>query len=459
MHDDHSSRGPKPEENPALKGFATPTWIEKRSFRRLFYGGSLSIIIGLALALSSLYTYQSLTNSEHRIQQISDALVAEKKRFLRNAVERTLSLIEHQRAQTAEEHAGSGFSPEELEEKAKEQIRKLIRSLKLIDQGYIWVNHIVDYEGGDNYAIRAVHPNLPHTEGTALSTNMTDIKGNRPYEAELDGVKKDGELFFEYYFKKMDSDEIAHKMSFAKLYKPYDWVVATGVYLDDVDQLVKTETQKLQAANRSQLQLTLSISAFFVLLTLLVIVRFERHFNRLISNHEATVADYVASLEKLSCTDVLTKLFNRVRLEEVSSYEIRKAQRFGNVFSILLIDLDWFKSVNDTFGHQVGDKVLVETAMILQGQLRKSDTVGRWGGEEFLAILPETNLDGAVRLAEKIRKSVADHTYPIAGAVTCSIGVSAFRENDSSETMTERADRALYQAKNHGRNLVMSTAA
>ena len=293
-------------ENRAQNGAATPSLLEKRSFRRLFYAGSLSIIVSLALALSILYTYQSMTDAERRIQQYSNALVAEKKHFLRNAVERTFSLIEHERAQTAAELAGSEASSGEIEEKAKERIRNLIRNIKLIDNGYIWVNHILDYNGGDGYAVRAVHPNLPDTEGMALSTNMTDIKGNRPYEAELEGVKKDGELFFEYYFKKPDSDEIAHKMSFAKLYKPYDWVVATGVYLDDVDRLIQIETQKIQAANRSQLLSTFFISALFVLVTLLVIVRFERHFIRLISDHEAIIGDNVALREKL--TEALASL-------------------------------------------------------------------------------------------------------------------------------------------------------
>lgn len=96
----------------------------------------------------------------------------------------------------------------------------MIYETRLPDDGYIWINDILNYDGGDEYAIRLVHPNLPETEGDFLSTGTQDIKGNLPYREELDGIIRSGEVYLDYYFKKMNSDEISHKLSCGKLYKP-----------------------------------------------------------------------------------------------------------------------------------------------------------------------------------------------------------------------------------------------
>ena len=124
----------------------------------------------------------------------------------------------------------------------EDRAKGALKAFRYSNGGYIWVNKIINYNGGDAYASRIIHPNLPQTEGMMLSTSMKDIRGNLPYLAELEGVKRDGELFFEYYFKEEDSEKISRKMTFAKLYKPYDWVVATGVYMDDVEAMIKKET-------------------------------------------------------------------------------------------------------------------------------------------------------------------------------------------------------------------------
>lgn len=426
----------------------------KQSIRRLFYLGAISGTIILAGTLTYLYATSLLTEYKSKIAQLSSSLTEEKQRFMRNAVERTIQSIDHERVHIKREYADKHLSQEELDSITKERIKDLIRDTRLINAGYIWVNEIVNYDGGDNYAIRAVHPNLPETEGKWLSTNTTDIMGNRPYAVELEGVKQHGELFFEYYFKKLNSNEIAHKMSFAKLYRPYNWVVATGVYLEDLDNLIKAETNKMGMTFRSQLKLMLSISALIIILTTFAIILFEKYLLRLVADYEATIVDYTSSLERLSSTDVLTGLSNRLKLSEVFAYELRNAQRYGTSFSIFVLDLDKFKHVNDTHGHQAGDKVLIQLADILKNNTRKTDTVGRWGGEEFLVILPKTDADRARIMANNIRQLVANQTFPFGGGITCSIGVSTFRNNDTEETMIERADQALYCAKNEGRNRV-----
>lgn len=159
-------------------------------------------------------------------------------------------------------------------------------------------------------------------------------------------------------------------------------------------------------------------------------------------------------LKKLSVTDKLTQLYNRLKTDEVLEYELTQAKRSKTVFSIALFDIDRFKDINDTYGHNIGDRVLVELSDVLRKCSRKTDTIGRWGGEEFIAIFPETDLDGAIIAAEKIRKSIEDHKFEEVGKVTCSFGVTESEKSDTGSSIVARVDEALYRAKNNGRNRV-----
>ncbi|MDZ7793237.1 MAG: histidine kinase dimerization/phosphoacceptor domain -containing protein [Spirochaetia bacterium] len=227
---------------------------------------------------------------------LTTGIIGEKKRFLENAVDRTIQMIEIERQRVIQESEATELSVNQINAKTKERIKELLHQIKLIDDGYIWVNRIVNYDGGDKYAVREIHPNLPETEGIWLSTETRDIKGNKPYQAELDGINKKGELFFEYYFKKLKSDKIAHKMSYAKLYKPFDWVVATGVYLDDVDKLIKNETKIMQTTYKNQLMFSIYAAFAAIVVSTLILFGFERQISRLIRHYESDINKYTHSL-------------------------------------------------------------------------------------------------------------------------------------------------------------------
>lgn len=160
-------------------------------------------------------------------------------------------------------------------------------------------------------------------------------------------------------------------------------------------------------------------------------------------------------LFRLSITDKLTGLHNRVKLDEALSAEIAIAKRYGTPFSLVIMDIDHFKKVNDTFGHQVGDEVLVEIAEILRKCTRETDTLGRWGGEEFLVVCPTTDICGAKVLADKINKYIREHKRDKAPErITMSLGVAAYRASLSIDNMLSNADTALYRAKHKGRDRV-----
>lgn len=159
-------------------------------------------------------------------------------------------------------------------------------------------------------------------------------------------------------------------------------------------------------------------------------------------------------LEKVSKTDTLTKLNNRLLLDERFKTEFLRVSRYQTRLSVLIIDIDFFKLVNDDHGHHVGDQVLITFANILKTMARETDIVGRWGGEEFLVICPETSIKGALTLAEKIRKHVEKQDFPSGSRITCSIGVTQYKQGDLQNDMFIRSDHALYQAKKEGRNKV-----
>ncbi|MCY6369349.1 GGDEF domain-containing protein [Clostridium ganghwense] len=162
-------------------------------------------------------------------------------------------------------------------------------------------------------------------------------------------------------------------------------------------------------------------------------------------------------LKAISIKDGLTNIYNRRKLDEILECEYNRAKRYCREFSIILLDLDWFKSVNDTYGHNVGDKVLIETCKILKNNIRNSDMVGRWGGEEFLIICPDTTMQQALHMAERLRKAIETYKFSVVNKRTGSFGVATYKNRDTIESLINRADKGLYKAKENGRNRVEIT--
>ena len=163
-------------------------------------------------------------------------------------------------------------------------------------------------------------------------------------------------------------------------------------------------------------------------------------------------------LEYQASHDKLTGLFNRNRFDELYEKEIKRARRYNNDLSLILFDIDNFKMINDSYGHQTGDEVLKEIAKIILGNVREQDINVRWGGEEFLILLPQTNLLGAFTVANKIRTSIETNIFTTNSLnITASFGVTQLLENDDESSFIARSDKFLYEAKKTGKNKVVSS--
>lgn len=210
---------------------------------------------------------------------------------------------------------------------------------------------------------------------------------------------------------------------------------------------LKNERQQIELEYSENRLMALSLFAVLALIIIALIVVFWRK-----TRH------FALEMQKLATVDELTQLPNRRAILEFGESEWHRAERFERPFSCMIFDIDHFKSVNDTYGHAIGDEVLKGVAMDVQSELRKTDSMGRFGGEEFLVIAGESDLAQAKVLAERIREAVASTDYASMPGrqITVSIGVVMIGDEKDLHDLIQHADEALYYAKEHGRNRVVS---
>ncbi len=333
-----------------------------------------------------------------------------------------------------------------IDELVKNEIADVLRNRRYSSDSYVWINEILNYEGGKDYAIRRVHPNLKDTEGTYLSTDMEDIKGNLPYLEELEGIKKDGEIFFTYFFKKLDSPIVSEKITYAKHYKDYNWIIAMGVHLDDIVAYTEKTNEEIQTLSSvSNIKLLKYIIAV-LLIGFAVVYLFER-------NH---LSASTQTLEKEMSVDSLTEASSRRSGEITLSELFNQFKLKGDSPAIMMFDIDDFKDINDQFGHKVGDIVLIEVVLAINRLIRSSDHLIRWGGDEFIGILPGLTKDHINEFGEKVLEQISmldisnDHQTI---HLTISLGFSFFKDTDSDHNdVLKRADDAMYKSKQQGKN-------
>ncbi|MCF6266809.1 MAG: diguanylate cyclase [Desulfuromusa sp.] len=169
----------------------------------------------------------------------------------------------------------------------------------------------------------------------------------------------------------------------------------------------------------------------------------------------AQLNESLQQVELLAVTDTLTETYNRRKFDETILHEHQRAEHGKIPFSVIMLDIDHFKRVNDEFGHSTGDQVLKHLSRLIRGLVRQGDLLIRWGGEEFLILLPGTLISEAGPFAERIRLEVEQEQFAEDGSITISLGVAQLREGDSTDTLLKRVDDALYRAKQEGRNRVV----
>ena len=339
-----------------------------------------------------------------------------------------------------------GVHEDYIDQVVKDETREVMHNQKFSNDSYMWVNEVVDYDGGENYAIRRIHPNLIDTEGSFLTTSNQDAEGNFPFLMELEGIREHGELFFNYHFKKLNSEIISEKITYAKLYKPYDWIIAMGVHLDDIKENVAYVSVKGDQSLTENIVVFIlySVAAIALGFLFLFLVN-EKYFKK--------------SMEKLESQvnlDLLTGASSRRSGESMLTLYFQKYQVSGSAPVLLMFDIDNFKHINDQYGQEIGDQVLIAVTKKDQSAVGEKDAVIRWGGDEFICLIHEYTEEGIRIGVEKIQQRIDEISIETeSGSIgtSVSIGTTRFIHEDNAYTDTvKRSDQAMYQSKRQGKS-------
>jgi polar amino acid transport system substrate-binding protein len=334
-----------------------------------------------------------------------------------------------------------------------------------------FINHILDLEGekigiikGDAFVkiLREKYPSLNLIEVDNIYDGLDRVKNDELF-AYIDTLASIGYEFQTKYFGEL---KIAGKIS-ENLKLSIAVIKDNEILLNILQKTINSISNEIhrEIFNKwipikyeKQIDYSLvwkiSFAALFLILLTIYWNRKIIRANNLLKEAKKDIEKKNKELEQLSITDKLTNLYNRRKLDELLENEIHRCERFGHSFGFAILDIDYFKDVNDTYGHQIGDKVLIEIASILKDNLRKTDFVGRFGGEEFVIICPESDIVRVSNLMENFKKLIENHNFEIIKHKTASFGVTVSKKGDTIDSILKRADEALYVAKNSGRNKV-----
>nr|WP_272509048.1 diguanylate cyclase [Clostridium ganghwense] len=404
--------------------------------------------------------------------------------LLKNEVNRIIEYIEFEKAQT-EAKLKEDIVQKHLQDKICKRISQ-IRFGYNNDQ-YIF---IVNYKG-----IELVNGMFPKVVGKNL-WDLKDDNGIKFVQEEIMIAKQNPEGAFtkQNWFKK-NSDKTSEKLYFVKAIPEWQWVIGTGIYTDEIEAVINAKRIEMEKEVKTRI-IKISIIVLSLILLVGILAKIikdliDKSFKVFFSFFEKASSEYVEidvdkiyyselkqlansannmikerneienkikemnnELKKISITDGLTGLYNHKYMYENLEKEIKRANEEQKPLSIIMLDIDHFKKVNDIYGHQCGDKVLETVAKCIETHVGQAGIVGRYGGEEFLSILPQQNLENTYKIAEKIRKEIKELIFDYKELrITISGGVVQL-DIETPIELVKKADELLYSAKANGRDRI-----
>ncbi len=267
-----------------------------------------------------------------------------------------------------------------------------------------------------------------------------------------------------------DTGEYGTKITYVHRLPHSDWIVGSGFFMEDLyKEIDKQKVAMYESYTKEYTSLLVQV-LLITLLSLLISFFISRMLKRSFKKYRIDIADKTrklevlnetledkvrqrtGELEKLATTDALTKIHNRYSVMQILEQEVRRAKRYKLPLSVMMYDIDHFKKINDRYGHDVGDSVLTELTRLVERVLRDVDTLGRYGGEEFLIIMPSTYKEDAKTLADRLLELVRGHEFKYVGELTISLGLAQLETKESKTQFFKRLDQLLYRSKKSGRD-------
>ena len=336
----------------------------------------------------------------------------------------------------------------------------------------IGTNYVVIVNGNGNLL---VHSKLPQFVGENIEINDRLVFDT--IEHLRNALKGQEQTSYIYDWVNPTTKQIEKKYAYLQRIPNTDWVIGSGFFLSEVvNKLAKQKVNMLEIYNTKSKNV-FYVAILIILASLVVSFFVSQKIRKRFTEYELRIGEKNKELidlnvsleekvqtrtkelenikddfEKLATTDALTHIHNRYSIMNILSKEISRSARYDFPLSVLMYDIDHFKLINDTLGHDIGDKALVLLADLASSTLRDVDHVGRYGGEEFLIIMPNTPLKDASVYAERLRKTVENYNFKDVGKMTISIGLVELQNDESIDLMFKRVDKLLYLSKNSGRN-------
>ena len=338
------------------------------------------------------YTYLNVKDGDIFVKNIESKMIADKKNMIKDRVSFVVDCIKSKQRDLKKKIAKGSYTKEEIQKLTKETkdgIIETINSFLFGDNGYIFIYKILNFNGGKRFAIMVANPNRPTLIGKYIDSDYKDAKGFMFRREFLKKIKKDGEAFIIYYYKKPNSTKISPKISYFKLNKEWNWVVASGVYLDDIYASSAKQRELIFSNIKKNNLIIICVAIIVLILSILssfmlykLIKREFAAYNRFIERQRRALFVSNRILKQQLYRDHLTKLKNR----KILLQNLEKK----NFYALVIIDIDDFKIINELYGNKLGNKVLLQLTKILVDFSKRNDclsTVYRLGSDEFVLLV------------------------------------------------------------------------
>ena len=440
-----------------LLSFKKVVNMEKKLVNFIKYAPMIFIPLVVFLVFYLIITgYKSTLNSNFEIYKKD--LIDKQKSLVKTNIQIATQIFENQVFLT------------ENKEKAYKSFLNLIKNINNKASDYYFIFNTK----GDVI----VHSFLSHLEGQNLY-----IVDNENYNNVVKIITQNSsaDRFVTYKWLNPSTNLIEDKISFVRQLPNSDLVIGSGFYLEDINKIVENQRDIELKEHDKNINVTLSLAIFFTILSFIISYIISKMllnaFNILnkslkeksielqklnseleikVENRTNKLKTAYKKMKDLASIDDLTKIYNRYYFFNIFNQQLEKLKSDKITFSLIMFDLDHFKNVNDTYGHDVGDYVLNETCRVVEKDLRENDTFARIGGEEFLILLPNTNIEDAFYIAQRIRQNIEQHKFKDIPKLTISLGVAEANEPILSTELLKKVDLALYKAKKEGRNRVIA---